>query len=156
MKMSLNNTFTETVDVNVPVRFAYDQWTQFEEFPRFMEGVENITQITPDMIRWNVNILGVRREFDTEITEQSPDKRIAWRTVTGPYQAGVVTFHKISDDETRVTLQMDYEPEGFFESAAEKLGLVGRQLATDMENFRKFIEARDIPTGGWRGEIEKD
>ncbi len=145
-----------SIDVQVPVRVAYDQWTQFEEFPRFMDGVEKITQVTDDRLSWDVKFGGVERTFETTITEQTPDQRIAWTTTEGPEHAGVVTFHKIDDETTRVTLQMDYDPDGFLENVADKLGFVSARLNGDMKNFKEFIEERGAETGGWRGTIEKD
>lgn len=145
-----------SVDVDVPVRMAYDQWTQFERFPEFMDGVESIQQLSDDRLHWVVDIAGVRREFDTTITEQLPDERIAWTTTEGPTHAGVVTFHRIDDNTTRVTLQMDFEPEGFLENVGDKLGFVQARLRGDMDNFKKFIEYRGTETGGWRGTITQD
>jgi uncharacterized membrane protein len=149
-----NTDHQHSVDVEAPVRVAYNQWTQFEEFPKFMGGVEEIRQITDDTLHWKVVISGVSREFDTVISEQTPDQRIAWTTVDGPEHAGVVTFHKITDDTTRVTLQMDYDPQGFLENVADKVGFVGKQLQSDMESFKEFIEDRSMSTGAWRGTIE--
>lgn len=149
------NDHQHSVDVKAPVRVAYNQWTQFEEFPKFMKGVEEIRQITDDTLHWKVEISGVTREFDTVISEQTPDQRIAWTTVDGPKHAGVVTFHTIDDDTTRVTLQMDYEPEGFLENVADKVGFVSSRLKSDMDNFKEFIEDRSVSTGAWRGTIEK-
>lgn len=145
----------ETVEVKAPVRVAYNQWTQFEEFPRFMESVEEIRQITDDKVHWKVDIAGVTREFDTAITEQTPDQRISWTTIDGPEHSGVVTFHKIDDDTTRVTLQMDYDPQGFFENVADKSGLVSGRLKGDMKRFKTFIEDRSSSTGAWRGTIDQ-
>lgn len=142
-----------SVDVKAPVRVAYNQWTQFEEFPRFMDGVESITQIKDDLLKWNVNLAGVRREFETVITEQTPDQRVAWMTTHGPTHAGVVTFHKIDDETTRVTLQMDYDPEGFLETVADRLGFVSAQIDRDLARFQTFIEDKDAATGAWRGTI---
>jgi uncharacterized membrane protein len=119
--------------VNVPVRVAYDQWTQFETFPQFMEGVERIDQVTDTRTHWVTKIGGVEREFDADITEQHPDERVAWRSTTGPDQAGVVTFHRLSDDTTRVTVQMDYDPEGLVENVGDKLGIVKRRVTGDLE-----------------------
>jgi uncharacterized membrane protein len=153
--VSEGNDYTKTVDVKAPVGVAYNQWTQFEEFPRFMEGVDSIRQLSDDRLLWKVSIAGVSREFETTITEQTPDQRIAWTTTDGPDHAGVVTFHKIDDDTTRVTLQMDYDPEGFLESVADKTGFVSRRLQGDMDRFKEFIEDRDQATGAWRGVIEQ-
>ena len=146
----------ESVDVDVPVRVAYDQWTQFESFPQFMEGVESITQLTDTTNRWKVEVGGATREFTTEITEQEPDMRIAWRTIDGDTgHAGVVTFHHLSDTTTRVNLDMDVEPEGFVEQLGDKLGFISRRVHGDMERFKTFIESRGHETGAWRGQVEQ-
>ena len=150
------NDKQHSIDVAVPVRVAYDQWTQFEEFPMFMNGVSSITQLDDEHLRWVVDIAGVTREFDTTITEQTPDERIAWTTSSGPTHAGVVTFHAIDDGTTRVTLQMDFEPEGFLENVGDKLGFVTGRLAGDMKNFKAFIEDESRSTGAWRGTIENN
>jgi len=146
---------THSVDVAVDVRTAYNQWTQFEEFPRFMEGVERIEQLDDRHLRWFVDIAGVDRQFDTEITEQVPDMRIAWKSTTGVHQAGVVTFHRLDDDACRVTLQMIFEPEGAAEQVADKLGLASARLKGDMERFKEFIESRGAETGSWRGRVDE-
>jgi len=148
------NDKQHSIDVDVPVRVAYNQWTQFEEFPRFMDGVSSITQVADDRLHWIVDIAGVTREFDTTITEQIPDERVARATTSGPSHAGVVTFHTLDDDTTRVTLQMDFEPEGFLETVGDKLGFVSGRLAGDMKNFKSFIEDRTESSGAWRGTIE--
>ncbi|HVM39282.1 MAG TPA: SRPBCC family protein [Acidimicrobiia bacterium] len=148
-------TAEEAVEVHVPVSTAYNQWTQFESFPHFMEGVEEVRQVTDTRNHWVAEIAGVRREFDTEITEQTPDQRIAWKTVDGPEQAGVVTFHRIDDHTTRVMLQMDIHPDGIVEKIGDKLGFVKRQVKQDMENFKEFIESRQAETGAWRGEVDR-
>ncbi len=145
---------TESIDVNVPVRTAYNQWTQFESFPQFMEGVERIDQISDTKTHWVTKIGGVGREFDADITEQHPDERVAWKSTTGPDQAGVVTFHRVSNDTTRVTVQMDYEPEGLVENIGDKLGIVERRVTGDLDRFKKFMEARGTETGGWRGDVD--
>ena len=145
----------ESVDVDVPIRVAYDQWTQFESFPQFMGGVERITQIDETRTHWVTNIDGVKREFDAEITEQHPDERVAWTSTDGPKHAGVVTFHRLDADKTRVMLQLDYEPEGLVEKVGDKLGIVGRQAEGDLERFKKFIESRGTETGAWRGDVER-
>ncbi len=154
--MSNPTDHTHAVDVDAPVRVAYNQWTQFEEFPRFMDGVESVVQVTDERLHWKVKIIGVEREFETTITEQTPDHRIAWTTTSGPTHAGVVTFHKIDDDTTRVTIQMDYDPEGFFENVADKIGFVASRLEGDMNNFKTLIEDRHTASGAWRGTIKQD
>ncbi|MFI6902547.1 SRPBCC family protein [Nonomuraea sp. NPDC050394] len=142
-----------SVDVMVPVRVAYNQWTQFETFPEFMEGVESVKQLTDTRNAWLAEIAGVKREFETEITEQHPDERIAWRSVDRPHQAGVVTFHRLDDTTTRVTLQMEYDPEGFVETAGDWLQLVRLRVQGDMRRFKDYIEARGGETGAWRGDV---
>jgi uncharacterized membrane protein len=148
------NDYTETIEVEAPVRVAYNQWTQFEDFPNFMSGVKSIKQLNDDHLHWIVEIAGVTREFDATITEQTPDQRIAWTTTEGTKNAGVVTFHSIDDNTTRVSLQMDFEPEGFLENAADKLGLVSARLKGDLNNFKKVIEDRQQSPGAWRGTID--
>ena len=150
------NDHQHSVDVDVPVNVAYNQWTQFATFPEFMDGVEAITQEGDDKLHWTIDIAGVKREFDTTITEQTPDQRIAWTTTEGPSHAGVVTFHKLTDQQARVTLQMDYEPAGFLENVGDKLGFVSSRLKGDMKNFKQVIESRHTPTGAWRGTIEQN
>ncbi len=152
--MTTDNDHQHTVDVAAPVRVAYNQWTQFEEFPKFMDAVQEVRQITDTLVHWTVEIAGVTREFDTEITEQTPDQRIAWKTIDGPHHAGVVTFHRLDDDTTRVTLQMDYDPQGFLETVGDKAGFVSRQIQGDMENFKTLIENRSVSSGAWRGSID--
>jgi uncharacterized membrane protein len=147
---------TQSVDVDVPVRTVYNQWTQFEEFPRFMEGVESIEQIDDRRLRWKVDIAGVDREFEAEITEQTPDQRVAWRSRTGVDQGGVVAFHALDDDHTRVTLQMTLEPEGVAEQVADKMGVVSARTKGDLKRFKEFIEERGAETGSWRGEIDRE
>jgi uncharacterized membrane protein len=149
----MTTTVEQSIDVDVPVTTAYNQWTQFEEFPEFMEGVEQITQVTPTRTHWTVRIAGVRREFDAEITEQHPDERVAWRSIDGPTQTGVVTFHRLAPECTRVMLQMQFEPEGLAEQAGDKLGLVRTRAKRDLERFKSFIENRGVETGGWRGDV---
>ena len=150
------SSIEESVEVDVPVRVAYDQWTQFEDFPRFMEGVESISQLNDTRTRWKTSVAGVTREFDAEITEQIPDERVAWKSTTGPDQAGVVTFHRLGEGRTKVMLQLDLEPEGIVETVGDKLGFVKRRAAGDMERFKAFIEARGSETGAWRGEVRQD
>lgn len=146
--------YEKSVNVAVPVRAAYDQWTQFETFPAFMSGVDEITQRTPTSTHWVTTIGGVRREFDATITEQLPDERIAWRADNGPAQAGVVTFHRVSDDTTRVHLQMELEPEGVVERVGTVSGAVGHRIQGDLDRFKEFMESRGVQTGGWRGSVD--
>ena len=146
---------THSVDVEVPVRTAYNQWTQFEEFPEFMEGVERVKQLDDTHMRWHVDIAGIDREFEAEITEQTPDHRVAWRATSGADHGGVVTFHALDDDTTRVTLQMEFDPEGVAEQVGDKTGIVSARAKGDLERFKEFIEARGSETGAWRGEVER-
>jgi uncharacterized membrane protein len=148
------STITESVDVQVPVSTAYNQWTQFETFPAFMEGVEDVHQVDNTHMHWVTNIGGVTREFDATITEQHPDERVAWKSDSGPTHAGVITFHRLNDATTRVTAQMDLDPEGFAEKAADKLGVLNRRVKGDMQRFKDFIEHRGHETGAWRGDVE--
>lgn len=149
------NNITESVDVAVPVRDVYNQWTQFESFPHFMEGVEEIRQLDDTHTRWTTKIAGVTREFDATITEQHPDERVAWRSDSGASHAGVITFHRLDDTHTRVTAQMDIDPEGFAENVADKVGLINNRVKGDMQRFKKFIEGREgQETGAWRGDVD--
>ena len=148
------STIEESIDIEVPVHTAYNQWTQFEEFPSFMEGVEEVRQTDDTHLHWVAEIAGVRREWDAVITEQHPDERVAWTSTNGTKNAGVVTFHRLADDKTRVTLQLDVEPEGPVETVGDALGFVARRAKGDMERFKKFIEARGDETGAWRGTVE--
>ncbi|MEV5510160.1 SRPBCC family protein [Streptomyces orinoci] len=147
-------TVKEAVDVDVPVRTAYNQWTQFEEFPNFMEGVENVRQIDDRHNHWITKIGGVQREFDTEIVDQLPDERITWRTIGGDTrQKGMVSFRRVDDAHTRVELVMDVEPSGVAEKAADLTGTIDRRVKGDMRRFKEYIEKRGGETGGWRGRI---
>jgi uncharacterized membrane protein len=146
----------ESIDVEVPVRVAYDQWTQFEEFPRFMEAVEKVEQLDDTTLRWSAKIAGVTKTWTAKITEQDPDQRIAWNSIEGAQNAGVVTFHRLDDRKTRVTLQLDVEPEGPVESAGDALGFVQRQAKGDLERFKQFIEQQGVASGAWRGEVRQD
>ena len=143
----------ESIDIQVPVSTAYNQWTQFEEFPRFMDNVHEVRQRDDKHLHWRADVAGKEKEWDAEITEQITDQRIAWRSITGPHNAGVATFHKISDDSCRVTLQMDYEPETVAEKAGDMLGAVRMQLRSDMKRFKELLESRGHETGAWRGTI---
>jgi uncharacterized membrane protein len=144
----------ESIDVEVPVRTAYNQWTQFEEFPQFMEGVESVQQIDDTHLLWTAEIGGERAEWRAEITEQHPDHRVAWKSVDGRPNAGVVTFHQLDESRTRVALQMDWEPEGVKEQAGAAVGADSRQVKGDLERFKELIESRGVETGAWRGEVE--
>ncbi|MFD7539941.1 SRPBCC family protein [Streptomyces sp. NPDC059819] len=144
----------ESIEVDVPVRTAYNQWTQFETFPQFMSGVEKITQVNDTLTHWKTKIGGVEREFDAEITEQIPDERVGWTTVGGEAkQAGVVTFHRLEENRTKVMLQLDYDPEGLAENVGDKLGVVKRQVTGDLKRFKEYIESRGAESGSWRGEV---
>jgi uncharacterized membrane protein len=153
-------TILESVVVDVPVRTAYNQWTQFEEFPKFMGGVASVQQVDDTHLYWVAQISGIRREWDTEIVEQIPDEQIAWREPFGDGPSGVVTFDAISPISalspmcTRVTVEMSYEPEGIIEKLGDKLGIIERKVAGDLERFKEMIESRRVETGAWRGRVE--
>jgi len=149
-------TIEKSIDVHVPVRTAYNQWTQFEEFPRFMEGVKEVRQVDDTHLHWVADVAGRTEEWDAVITEQKPDDRIAWTSREGSMNAGVVTFHRISDDTTRVMLQMEYKPEGFVETVGDAMGFVSRRVEGDLDRFKTFIEERGRETGAWRGEVSQD
>ncbi|MBC7291758.1 MAG: SRPBCC family protein [Actinotalea sp.] len=144
----------ESIDVDAPLSTTYNQWTQFEDFPHFMGGVESVTQVSDTLTHWRTTVGGVEREFDAEITEQHPDERVAWKSVDGKTHAGVVTFHRLSDTSTRVMVQIDWETESFTEKAGAVLGFDDRQVKKDLDRFKEFIEARGVETGGWRGDVE--
>ena len=144
----------ETIDVNVPVSVAYNQWTQFESFPRFLDEVQSITQVTDTLTEWKVKVGGVEREFEAVITEQHPDERVAWNSVGGDENhAGVVTFHRLSDDKSRVTVQLDWAAEGLLEKAGALLGVDDHVVKGDLKRFKDFIEGADAATGEWRGDV---
>lgn len=147
------STIEKSIQVNVPVHTAYNQWTQFEEFPRFMEGVKEVRQLDDTHVRWRAEVAGKDKEWDAEITEQLPDQRIAWRSVSGARNAGVVTFHRIDDDTTRIMLQMDYEPEGVIENAGDTSGALSLRIQADLERFKDFVESSGQETGAWRGKV---
>ena len=148
------STIEESIDVAVPVRTAYDQWTQFETFPEFMDGVESVTQVDDTHLHWVAEVAGVRREWDAEISEQHPDERVAWWATDGSTNAGVVTFHRLDDATTRVMLQLDFEPDGALEKVGDVLGVVRRRATGDLKRFKDFIEARGDATGAWRGDVD--
>jgi hypothetical protein len=142
--------------VNVPVSRAYNQWTQFEEFPNFMNGVETVTQLSDDRLVWLAEIGGVRRQWEAQILEQVPDRKVAWAATQGATNAGSVTFQNLGGDQTAVTLVMEYEPEGLVEKAGDALGIIERQAQADLERFKEFIEAEEYASGAWRGSVQRD
>lgn len=147
------SNITKSVDVQAPLQTVYNQWTQFEDFPEFMEGVDRVEQRDSTHTHWTVSVAGATREFDATITEQHPDERISWSSDSGPNHAGVITVHRLDQDTTRVTAQMDIDPEGFVEQAGDKLGILNRRVQGDLERFKSFIEERQRETGGWRGDV---
>jgi uncharacterized membrane protein len=145
----------ESIDVHVPVRTACDQWTQFETFPQFMDGVKAVRQLDDTTLEWVASVAGVEKRWKAKVTEQSPDQRIAWTATSGAHNAGVVTFHRMAEGETRVTLQLDVDPEGPIENLGDALGIVKGQVKGDLERFKTFIESRGTETGAWRGKVEQ-
>jgi len=152
-RSGMMSTAEESIEVNVPVSTAYNQWTQFEDFPKFMESVHEVRQIDDKHLHWRADVAGKEQQWDAEITEQIPDKRIAWRSTSGVKNAGVVTFHKISDSKTRVMLQMDYTPQSVDEKIGDVLGLVRMQARGNLKRFKELLENRGTETGAWRGTI---
>ena len=144
----------ESIEVAVPVSTAYNQWTQFEEFPKFMAGVESVRQLDDKRLHWVAEVAGVRRDWDAEITEQRPDERIAWTSRQGAKNAGVVTFHYLDPGRTRIMLQMEYQAERATDMIGDALGFLQRSVQGDLQRFKDFIESRGAETGAWRGEIE--
>jgi uncharacterized membrane protein len=147
------SSITKTIEVDVPIRTAYDQWTQFEEFPRFMDGVEAVKQLDDKRLHWKATVGGKLKEWDAEIVEQRPDELISWRSTSGAPNRGTVTFQP-SDRGTKVTLMLEYEPEGAVEKAGDALGILDRQVQSSLDRFKKFIQSRRTETGAWRGTIE--
>ncbi len=143
----------KSIEVNVPVHTAYNQWTQFEEFPRFMEGVEEVRQLDDKRLHWRATIAGKTEEWDAEIVEQTPDRVVAWRSTSGAQNAGTVTFQSIDANTTRVNVRIEYDPQSFVEKAGDALGIVSRRVEGDLKRFKEFIESRGTETGAWRGEI---
>jgi uncharacterized membrane protein len=144
----------EFIDVGVDLETAYDQFTQFEDWPKFMHRVERIEQRDDTTLMWHENIWGVRRSWEAEITEQEPCERIAWRSTSGPQTIGVVTFHRLSDNLTRIAITVDFQPKGLFEKSSSGMRITRRALKSDLMRFKAFIELKDEPTGSWRGRIE--
>jgi len=148
-------TIEESIEVGVPVRVAYNQWTQFEEFPRFMDGVEQVKQLDDTHLHWVAEIAGQRKEWDAEITQQEPDQRVAWTSTNGDWNGGAVDFHRVDDRTTRVTLTMDIKPDGVVERVGDAVGVPDRQVEGDLDRFKEFIESRGAATGAWRGSVEQ-
>jgi uncharacterized membrane protein len=145
----------ESIEVDVPVSTAYNQWTQFEEFPKFMEGVESVKQIDDTHLRWVAEIGGKRHQWDAEIVEQKPDQRVAWRALDGHYSSGTVAFEPIEANHTRITVVMEHETEGLMESLGSALGADSRRVKGDLERFKELIESRGVESGAWRGQVEQ-
>ncbi len=145
----------KSVEVDVPVSTAYNQWTQFEEFPSFMNGVEAVKQLDETHLHWVASIGGHREDWDAEITEQIPDERVAWKATSGKGNAGVVTFHKLDDNRTKVMLQLDWESEGMVEALGAMLGRDDRAVKGDLERFKELIEKQGSESGAWRGEVKQ-
>jgi uncharacterized membrane protein len=146
----------DSIEVQVPVEEAYNQWTQFEEFPEFMEGIQSVQQLDDTHVHWVAEIRGESREWTTEITEQQPDKKVAWKTIDGEVKNdGVVTFEPVAGDQTRVSVQMDVEGESAENVAGDLLGVVKSQVRGDLERFKQLIESREEETGAWRGEVRE-
>ena len=146
-------TIRESIEVDVPISTAYNQWTQFEEFPQFMEGVESVKQLDDTHLHWVAEIGGKRREWQAEIVEQKPDQKIAWHAVDGNGPNGVVEFEQLGEDKTLITVEMAYEPEGVTEQLGAKVGIDSRQVGRDLERFKQLIESRGVESGAWRGEV---
>ena len=148
------STVEKSIEVELPVSTVYDQWTQFEEFPQFMDGVEQVTQLDDSRLHWVVEIAGARREWDAEIVDQQPEQRIAWRSIDGAGNGGIVTFEPVGDRATRVNLQMEFAPEGLAETVGDRLGFVAKQAEGDLNRFKSFVEERGSETGAWRGRVQ--
>jgi uncharacterized membrane protein len=149
------STVSEDIDVQVPISVAYNQWTQFESFPQFLSGVDEVRQLDDRHLHWKVSIAGVKREFDAEITEQVPDDRIAWNSTGGEDHAGVVTFHRLSADSTRISVRMDWEPQGVVEAIGALLQVDDIQIGKDLRKFKELIESNGFETGAWRGSVDR-
>jgi uncharacterized membrane protein len=147
-------TVEQSIEIEVPVSTAYNQWTQFEEFPKFMNGVEEVRQLDNTHLHWVAEIGGHREEWEAEITEQHPDERIAWKATSGKKNAGVVTFHPLDNQRCKIMLQLDWESEGVIEKLGSAIGQDDRQVKGDLERFKELIENHGAETGAWRGEVE--
>jgi uncharacterized membrane protein len=148
-------TVKESIDVDVPIQTAYNQWTQFEEFPSFMEGVEAVKQTDDTHLHWSAEIGGKRHEWDAEITNQEPDRRVAWRARDGKYNSGEVTFEPQGADRTRINVEMTYDAEGLKESLGSAVGADDRRVKGDLKRFKELIESRGVESGAWRGEVHQ-
>ena len=148
-------TIEQSIEIEVPVETAYNQWTQFEEFPRFMEGIEEVRQVDDEHLHWTAEIGGKKHEWDAEITEQIPDERVAWKALDGKTNAGVVTFHHLSPERSKVMVQLDWDEDGLLEKIGAAFGADDRRVKGDLERFKELIEGRGTETGAWRGEIEQ-
>jgi len=148
-------TVNADIDVDAPISSVYNQWTQFESFPQFLSGVDEVVQIDDTHTHWKVSIAGVTREFDAEITEQIPDTRVAWTSIGGEAHAGVVTFHRLDADKTRVSLRLDWEPEGIVEKAGALLQVDDIQIGKDLHTFKELMESNGFTPGGWRGTVDR-
>lgn len=143
----------KSIEVEVPVRTAYDQWTQFEEFPRFMDGVLEVRQLDDKRLHWRAKVAGKEEEWDAEIVEQTPDRVVSWRSTTGAENSGAITFTPIDANRTRISANIGYDPEGLVETVGDKLGFMDRRVDGDLKRFKDFIEQRGVETGAWRGGI---
>ncbi len=148
--------FEHTITVDVPVREAYDQWTQFEQFPQFMDNVESVVQTTDKSLAWTAEIAGQRRSWTADITDQTPDTRIAWKSTSGADNAGAVLFRPLGPEQTEITLRIDTDPDGVVENVGDALGFTERSVKGDLERFKSFMEDRRVATGAWRGEVHGD
>jgi uncharacterized membrane protein len=148
--------FEDTIEVDVPVRTAYGQWTQFESFPQFMEGVESVVQQDDRNLDWTAKIAGRRKSWTAQITDQTPDTRVAWKSIDGAQNAGAVLFEALGESRTKITLKIDADPEGMIETVGASLGILERRVKGDLDRFKTFIESRGGETGAWRGEIHGD
>ena len=146
---------SKSIEADVPVSTAYNQWTQFESFPQFMEGVEEVRQLDDKRLEWKAEIGGIERSWRAEIVDQKPDQRVSWRSVSGAKNDGTVTFEPLGDSRTRVTVELDVEPEGVIENIGDALGILDRRIQGDLERFKEFIESRGQETGAWRGEVQQ-
>lgn len=144
----------KSIELNVPVRTAYNQWTQFEEFPKFMEGVRQVKQIDDKRLQWKAIIAGKEEEWNAEITEQIPDQRIAWKSREGAPNAGTVTFQRLSDAKSKIMLHLEYDPRGVVENMGDAAGVVTQRVEGDLRRFKDYIETRGQETGAWRGTVK--